>query len=105
MLSPDRMNYYRTIIRRPVVTEKSMRESEELGKYTFEVSPQANKVEIRRAIEALFNVTVTEVNTMRVSGKTRRRSYRHGTGRTAERKKAMVTLAPGQSIDVVEMGG
>ena len=56
-------------------------------------------------MEALFGVTVTHVNTMRVSGKTRRRSYRHGTGRTAERKKALVTLAAGESIDVVEMGG
>jgi len=105
MLSNEQVNYYRQIIRRPVVTEKSMRKSERESIYTFEVDPSANKVEIRRAIEALFNVTVTKVNTMRVMGKTRRRSYRHGMGRTAERKKAMVTLAPGESIDVVEMGG
>ena len=105
MLSTDQLNYYRTIIRRPVVTEKSMARSEALNVYTFEVDPSANKVEIRRAVEALFNVNVTKVNTMRVMGKTRRRSYRHGIGRTAERKKAMVTLAAGESIDVVEMGG
>lgn len=105
MLSNEQLSYYRQIIRRPVVTEKSMRTSEEKRTYTFEVDPSANKVEIRRAVEALFNVSVTTVNTMRVQGKTRRRSYRHGMGRTAERKKAMVTLAPGQTIDVVEMGG
>ena len=105
MLSNEQLNYYRQIIRRPVVTEKSMREAEQSRTYTFEVDPSANKVEIRRAVEALFNVTVTNVNTMRVSGKTRRRSYRHGIGRTAERKKAMVTLAPGETIDIVEMGG
>lgn len=105
MLSSERLNYYRQIIRRPVVTEKSMRSSEEQRTYTFEVDPSANKVEIRRAIEALFDVSVTNVNTLRVAGKTRRRSYRHGIGRTAERKKALVTLAPGQTIDVVEMGG
>lgn len=105
MLSNEQLNYYRQIIRRPVVTEKSMRTAEEKRTYTFEVDPSANKVEIRRAVEALFNVSVTNVNTMRVAGKTRRRSYRHGVGRTAERKKAMVTLAPGQTIDVVEMGG
>ena len=105
MLTVERVNYYRSIIVQPVVTEKSMRESEQFNKYTFEVHPDANKVEIRRAIEALFDVTVTRVNTMRVSGKSRRRSYRHRAGRTAERKKAIVTVAEGESIDVVEMGG
>ena len=86
MLSTEQLNYYRTIIRRPVVTEKSMTGSEVANTYTFDVH-------------------VTNVNTLRVVGKTRRRSYRHGTGRTAARKKAMVTLADGESIDVVEMGG
>lgn len=104
MLSTEQLNYYRQIIRRPVVTEKSMRQSELRRTYTFEVAPEANKVEIRRAVEALFDVHVINVNTMRVPGKQRRRSYQHGEGRTAERKKAMVTLAPGESIDVVEMG-
>jgi len=105
MLTTDDLNYYRSIILRPVVTEKSMREGESDNKYTFEVRPDANKVEIRRAIEALFDVTVTKVNTMRVSGKERRRSYGYRAGRTAERKKAVVTLVAGDTIDVVEMGG
>ncbi len=105
MLRNDDLNRYRSMILRPVVTEKSMRESETERKYTFLVHPSANKIDIRRAIEALFSVTVTGVNTMRVAGKQRRRSYRHRTGRTAERKKAIVTLAEGETIDLVAMGG
>ncbi|MCD6360587.1 MAG: 50S ribosomal protein L23 [Armatimonadetes bacterium] len=105
MLRAEDLNHYRSIILRPVVTEKSMREAEEGNCYTFEVHPSANKVEISRAVEALFNVTVVKVNTLKVRGKQRRRSYRHRTGRTAQRKKAMVTLAEGDTIDVVEMGG
>ena len=105
MLTTEQLNYYRQIIRRPVVTEKSMRQSERKNRYTFEVAPDANKVEIRRAVEALFDVDVTKVNTMRIAGKERRRSFRHRSGRTAERKKAVVTLAEGDTIDVVEMGG
>ena len=105
MLRAQELNQYRAMILRPVVTEKSMREAEVSNTYTFEVHPKANKIEIGRAVQALFNVTVTKVNTMKVRGKQRRRSYRHRTGRTAQRKKAMVTVAEGESIDVVEMGG
>lgn len=105
MLRAEELNQYRSIILRPVVTEKSMREAESGNTYTFEVHPSANKVEIRRAIEGMFHVSVTNVNTMQVRGKQRRRSYRHRTGRTAQRKKALVTLAAGDRIDVVEMGG
>ena len=105
MLRAEELNQYRSVILRPVVTEKSMRESEMGNIYTFEVHPKANKVQIRRAVESLFNVSVTNVNTMNVRGKKRQRSYRHRTGRTAQRKKAMVTVAEGDSIDVVEMGG
>jgi len=104
MLRTEELNHYRSIILRPVVTEKSMRQGDLLNKYTFEVHPGANKIEIRRAIQGLFNVTVTDVNTIRVQGKQRRRSYRHRMGRTAERKKAVVTVAAGDRIDVVEMG-
>lgn len=104
MLRAEELNQYRSIILRPVVTEKSMREAEQRNTYTFEVHPAANKVEIRRAIEGMFNVAVIDVNTMQVRGKQRRRSYRHRTGHTAQRKKALVTLAEGDRIDVVEMG-
>ncbi|NLJ37042.1 MAG: 50S ribosomal protein L23 [candidate division WS1 bacterium] len=92
---------YRKLILAPVISEKSMRESDELRKYTFRVHPDATKIDIKRAIEYLFNVRVTAVNTMNVVGKSRRRSYRHRIGKTAEWKKAIVTLAPGSSIDVV----
>ena len=92
---------YRKLILAPVISEKSMRESDELRKYTFRVHPDATKIDIKRAIEHLFNVRVTAVNTMNVVGKSRRRSYRHRIGKTAEWKKAVVTLAPGSSIDVV----
>jgi large subunit ribosomal protein L23 len=95
---------YRAIILQPLVTEKSMRESQEANKYSFRVASYANKIEIRRAIEAIFNVRVMSVNTMNVHGKSRRRSNRYRIGQTARWKKAMVTLAPGSSIDILEGG-
>ena len=91
---------YRKLILAPVISEKSMRESDELRKYTFRVHPDATKIDIKRAIESLFSVRVTAVNTMNVTGKARRRSYRHREGKTAQWKKAVVTLAPGSSIDI-----
>ena len=95
---------YRAIILQPLVTEKSMRESQELNKYSFRVASTANKIEIRRAIEGIFNVRVVDVNTMNVHGKARRRSHRYRLGHTARWKKAVVTLAQGSSIDILEGG-
>ncbi|MGQ9732799.1 MAG: 50S ribosomal protein L23 [Candidatus Zipacnadales bacterium] len=92
------------MIIRPVITEKSMAQAESgqgRNKYTFEVAPHSNKTQIRRAVEALWNVRVVQVNTMNVRGKKRRQSYRYRIGQTAARKKAIVTLAPGQTIDVI----
>lgn len=94
----------RAIILRPLVTEKSMRESTEANKYSFKVDPRANKIQIAQAIEAIFNVRVTAVNTMNVQGKARRRSYKYRVGKTARWKKAIVTLAPGSTIDILEGG-
>jgi len=91
--------HFRTIIVRPVITEKTMTEAAERNKFTFEVDSRANKTEIRRAVEALWGAKVTAVNTMTVRGKERRRSFRYGVGRTPTWKKAIVTLAPGYSID------
>jgi len=99
---PDQMEQYRKLILAPVVTEKTMRLIDEQNKYTFRVHPKANKVEIRRAIEALFGVRVLKVATLSVPGKTRRYGWRYPEGRTASWKKAVVTLAPGDRIDVVE---
>jgi len=104
VLSNQEMNRYRSIILQPIVTEKSMGQAETLNKYHFRVHPEANKVEIGRAIEALFDVKVTAVNTLMVRGKSRRRSYRYRLGKTARWKKAIVTLLAGQSIEVIETG-
>jgi large subunit ribosomal protein L23 len=87
----------RALIRRPILTEKSMRGAE-AGKYTFEVAQGATKVAIRDAVEALFNVRVTKVNTVRIPGRQKRRgAHRY---QAAGYKKAIVTLAPGQKIDL-----
>ncbi len=89
----------RQIIVRPILTEKSVAQTAR-RKYTFEVAPVANKVEIRQAVETLFPGTrVSEVNTMMVHGKTRRMGgYRRGrrvAGETSRWKKAIVTLQAG----------
>ncbi len=103
MRSHQDLDYFRTIIQRPLVTEKSMQqaEAEPVHKYHFRVHPDANKIEIRRAIEALFNVRVTKVNTMMVRGKGRRRTMRHREGHTEQWKKAIVTLMAGDRIEVI----
>ncbi len=91
---------HRQVVRRAVITEKSMRGAE-AGKYTFEVARDATKPQIREAVERLFGVRVVKVNTLRVPGKVKRRG-RH-TYRTPERKKAVVTLAEGQKIDLEKL--
>ena len=87
-------------IRRPVVTEKSNLIKEEAGKVIFEVDQRANKVEIKQAVQKLFNVTVTAVNVMNFEGKRKR------TGRIIAKKqdwkKAIVTLKKGDKIEFIE---
>lgn len=87
----------RDIIIRPVVSEKSY---DLIGqnRYTFEVAKTANKTQIAQAIEEIFGVTVTGVNTMNVTGKPRR--VRWVKGKTRSWKKAIVTLKAGDSIDI-----
>ena len=85
------------IIKRPIITEQSM-EQTEMKRYTFEVAKDANKVEIRQAIEAIFNVKVVKVNTLNVKSKPKRVRYQEG--RTRTWKKAMVTLAEGETIEI-----
>ncbi|MDQ7844008.1 MAG: 50S ribosomal protein L23 [Armatimonadota bacterium] len=87
----------RAVIRRPILTEKSMRGSQ-IGKYTFEVADDASKSTIKDAVERLFAVTVTKVNTVRVPGRLKRRGAH--TYRVGGYKKAIVTLAPGEKIDL-----
>ena len=85
------------IIRKPLVTEKSNIGREERNVVTLAVDPRANKYEIARAVEELFDVSVLEVRTMRMPRKSRR--VGRFLGRKPEWKKAIVTLAEGQSID------
>ena len=86
------------IIQEPVITEKITRETEKLRKYAFRVHPTANKKQIKSAVEKIFNVHVTQVNTIRGLGKWRR--VRSQPGMTADWKKAIVTVKPGEKIDI-----
>ena len=86
------------VIQEPVITEKISRVSEKLGKYAFRVHPKSNKKEIKSAVEKIFNVHVIRVNTMKNSGKWRR--VRSQPGKTADWKKAIVTLKKGEKIDI-----
>ncbi len=90
-----------SIIIKPLVTEKMTALTEKLNRFGFIVRPEANKLEIKREIEGLYNVTVVEVNTMRYSGKNKSRYTRSGliSGRTNAFKKAVVTLKEGDTID------
>jgi large subunit ribosomal protein L23 len=88
------------IIVRPLVTEKSHDQLDRLGAYTFVVAKDANKIEIAQAIEKQFNVKVRDVRTMRYAGKQKRMG--RWVGRKASWKKAVVTLAPGDSIEIFE---
>lgn len=88
------------ILKRPIVTEK-MTTLQERDQYAFEVVPSANKVEIARAVEKKFNVTVVGVRTIRFKGKQKTQLTRRGrfAGRTASGKKAIVTLKKGDKIE------
>ena len=88
---------HRDIILRPVVSEKSYNLLDE-NKYTFVVAPDANKTEIKIAVQEIFDVKVMSVNTINRQGKTRR--TRFGTGKRADEKRAIVTLAEGDRIDI-----
>lgn len=87
----------RDVILAPVVSEKSYSLIDD-NKYTFIVHPDANKTQIKIAVEEIFGVQVTAVNTQNRKGKTRRTRY--GTGKRKDVKRAIVSVAPGQSIDI-----
>jgi len=89
-----------SVIKRPVVTEKSTIAREEENKYLFEVDRGATKIEIRNAVEKIFKVKVVNVHTVSVSGKKKR--VGRVIGRRRNWKKAVITLAPGNSIEVHE---
>ena len=89
------------IIKRPVITEQSMAQTE-MKRYTFEVAKDANKIEIAKAVEESFGVKVAKVNTINMYGKEKRMG-RYPAGRRPARKKAMVTLtADSKTIELFE---
>ena len=92
----------RDILLAPVVSEKSYGLLDE-NKYTFLVAPEANKTEIKIAVETVFKVRVTNVNTLNRPGKKRRTRY--GFGKRPDTKREIVTVAPGERIDIFSSPG
>ena len=88
------------IIKRPLITEKTSIQKEMYNQLTFEVDRRANRIEIKRAIEDIFKVKVTDVKTMQITGKRKRRG--RIVGKRRDWKKAIVTLLPGERIDFFE---
>jgi len=88
------------IIIRPLITEKTGIQKEDYNQVSFEVDRRANRVEIRRAIEKIFNVRVANVRTMQIKGKVKRRGRIEG--KRKDWKKAIVKLMPGERIDFFE---
>ena len=89
------------IMIKPVVTEKATAISEKQNRYTFRVSPEANKAQIRNLVQSLYGVKVVDVNTMNYDGKKKSRYTKAGliNGKVAAFKKALVTVAEGETID------
>lgn len=89
------------VIIKPIITEKMTALSEKLNRYAFKVARGANKIEIKKAVEELYKVSVVEVNTAVVIGKSKSRNTKAGmiNGNTGTFKKAIVTLAQGDKID------
>mgnify|MGYP002307156916 FL=1 len=86
---------------KPVVTEKATAISEKLNRYTFRVSPEANKAQIKNLVQSLYGVKVVDVTTMNYDGKKKSRYTKAGliNGKVAAFKKALVTVAEGETID------
>ncbi|HEY5571023.1 MAG TPA: 50S ribosomal protein L23 [Bacteroidales bacterium] len=89
------------IIIKPIVTEKMTGISEKMNRYGFRVSPDANKIQIKKAVEEMYNVTVTDVNTINYAGKKKSRYTKGGVvvGRVSAFKKAIVSVREGDKID------
>jgi large subunit ribosomal protein L23 len=90
----------RIILLRPLITEKLTAQQDKLNNYAFEVDPDANKLQIQKAVEKRFNVKVTQVRTMNFMGKLKRQGRYEG--RRKNWKKALITLAEGQKIELFE---
>ena len=91
----------KSVLVKPIITEKAENLSENVNQYTFVVDKKANKIEIRNAVEAMYGVTVESVNTMIMPAKTKNRTTRSGyvRGTVSSFKKAIVTLSDGEEID------
>jgi large subunit ribosomal protein L23 len=89
------------ILLKPIVTEKMTAQGEDLNRYGFVVEKRANKLQIKKAVEEMYGVTVTSVNTMRYGGKEKSRYTKSGVlkGKTSSLKKAIITIADGEIID------
>jgi len=90
-----------SIIVKPVITEKMTAQSDKFNRYGFYVNKTANKIQIKNAVEKMYNVTVVEVRTMNTPGKVKKRMTRSGVlaGRVGKHKKAVVSLKQGETID------
>ena len=95
------MRDHRDVIIKPVVSEKSYALLDD-GVYTFVVHPEANKIEIRQAVESIFNVRVVKVNTLNRPGKRKRNRRSFTFGKRPDTKRAVVTLHAGDRIDLFE---
>jgi len=93
------MDHYQ-VVKRPLITEKGMRRNEEQNTVVFQVDNRANKLQIKQAVEALFQVKVLQVNTLNMQGKKKRVRMREGT--RPDWKKAYVTLRQGDTITFFE---
>ena len=89
------------ILKKPLLTEKVAQLTEKLNRYTFKLDHRANKLQIKQAIEKMYGVNITAVNTMKYVGKLKSRNTKAGavTGRAATYKKAIITLKDGETID------
>lgn len=90
------------VLIKPVLSEKVNRLSEKYNRYTFVVNRKANKLEIKKAVEEFYGITVEDVNTINVPSKVKQRNTKAGllTGRKSAKKKAIVTVAEGDAIDL-----
>lgn len=88
------------IIKRPIITEKTNIQKDEHNQVTFEVDPRANRIEVQRAVEQIFNVKVADIRTISVTGKIKRRG--RILGKRRDWKKAIVKLMPGERIEFFE---
>jgi large subunit ribosomal protein L23 len=89
------------VVKRPIITEKSQDQVDFMGQYTFEVDRRANKLQVKRAVEEIFDVTVVSVNVLTVPPK-RGRYGNRSVVKKPSWKKAIVTLAPGETIQIFE---